>query len=78
MYNPQALQTGSPSAFLLQRVVLVVWQLVQHRPARLDEDLQTSKQTHECTHRNDYLGSFLSHKNKISNYTNFLENVKHT
>lgn len=38
MYNPQALQTGSPSAFLLQRVVLVVWQLVQHSPARLDED----------------------------------------
>lgn len=53
MYKPQALQTGSPSAFLLQRVVLVVWQLVQHRPARLDEDFKTSKQTHECTHRND-------------------------
>lgn len=53
MYNPQALQTGSPSAFLLQRVVLVVWQLVQHRPARLDEDLKPSKHTRECTHRND-------------------------
>lgn len=38
MYKPQALQTGSPSAFLLHRVVLVVWQFVQHRPARLEED----------------------------------------
>lgn len=56
MYKPQALQTGSPSAFLLQRVVLVVWQLVQHRPARLDEDLKASKQTHECTHRKGKLG----------------------
>lgn len=58
MYKPQALQTGSPSAFLLQRVVLVVWQLVQHRPARLDEDLKASKQTRECTHRKGKLGKF--------------------
>lgn len=43
MYKPQALQTGSPSAFLLHRVVLVVWQLVQQRPARLEEDFKTSK-----------------------------------
>lgn len=76
MYNPQALQTGSPSAFLLQRVVLVVWQLVQHSPARLDEDLKASKQTCECTHGNAKLGSFLSYKNKIPVYNAFPENVK--
>lgn len=77
MYKPQALQTGFPSAFLLHRVVLVVWQLVQQRPARLDEDFETSKQTLKCTHRSDELASFLSCKNEISKYTIFLGNVKH-
>lgn len=38
MYSPQALHTGSPSALRRQRVVVVVWQLVQQRPARRDED----------------------------------------
>jgi len=36
MYSPHALQTGSPSAFRLHRVVVLVWQLVQQRPARLE------------------------------------------
>ncbi len=34
-YNPQALQTGSPSALRRHRVVVVVPQLVQHNPNRL-------------------------------------------
>lgn len=34
-YSPQALQTGSPSALRRHKVVVVVPQLVQHRPKRL-------------------------------------------
>lgn len=34
-YNPHALQTGSPSLFRRQRVVVRVPQFVQHRPKRL-------------------------------------------